>query len=190
MLGVVAVLAAMVPLAAHPAGAAGTGPAHFENTPLASWRVDGVGQTTLVVGGTVYVGGQFGTARSPSGGTSAARANLAAFDVSTGALLASFTANTNGIVRSLAAAGGKLYVGGSFTSVNGVAKGRLAAVDLVTGAVDRSWTADANSNVYAVAVSGTQLYAGGSFSSVNGTNRSRLAAVTLASGAVTPYARS
>lgn len=188
IVGLVALLAAAVPLVARPADAASTGPAHFQNAPIASWRVDGVGQTTLVVGSTVYVGGQFGTARSPDGTSSAARANLAAFDLTTGALIAGFTANTNGVVRSLAASDGKLYVGGSFTSINGVSKGRLAAVDLSTGAVDRTWTADTNSNVYGIAVSGSQLYVGGSFSTVNGVGRSRMAAVTLASGAVTPYA--
>ncbi|WP_426572092.1 hypothetical protein [Aquihabitans sp. McL0605] len=191
VVGVVALLAATIPVAVHGADAAGaapTGPAHFQNVPIASWRVDGVGQTALVVGTTVYVGGSFGTATSPNGSTTAARANLAAFDVNTGALISAFTANTNGVVRSLATAGGKLFVGGSFTSVNGVAKGRLAAVDLTTGAVDRTWTADANSNVYAVAVGGSQLYVGGSFSTVNGITRSRIAAVALPSGLVMPYA--
>ena len=29
---------------------------HFQNAPIASWRIDGVGYATLLVGDTVYVG--------------------------------------------------------------------------------------------------------------------------------------
>ncbi|WP_426572093.1 YncE family protein [Aquihabitans sp. McL0605] len=180
-------MGALLPLAA-PRAEASDVPPSYVTTPLSSWRADGEGLATIVVGTTAYVGGTFGTVRSPNGATIVARTNLAAFDVRTGALIAGFQANANGAVRSLAYAGGRLYVGGSFTSVNGVARSRLAAVDATTGAVVTSWSADANSNVYAMAAGGTSLYVGGSFSSVRSVGRSRVAAVTLATGALTAYA--
>src|SRR6478609_8110179 len=84
---VVAALA-LVPLVALLAPEAGASdqPAHWQQAPIASWRVDGVGYATAVVGDTVYIGGDFATVRSPDGGTVVARANLAAFDLNTGAL--------------------------------------------------------------------------------------------------------
>src|SRR5829696_8253851 len=135
-------------LAPFTSGSAAAATVSFPNAPLASWRTDGVGYATLVVGNTAYVGGSFSTVRSPNGATVAARANLAAFDLSTGALLTAFQANTNGPVRALADDGVRLYVGGSYTTINGVSRGRLAAVDPVTGTVNPTWTASTNSNVY------------------------------------------
>src|SRR6478609_7860525 len=131
------VVALLVPLLTSDAGASDD-PAHWQQAPVASWRVDGTGYATVVVGDTVYVGGDFSTVRSPDGATVVARNNLAAFDLATGALRPAFQANTNGIVRTLASSGGQLFVGGSYTSIRGVARGRLAAVDLTTGAVSTS----------------------------------------------------
>jgi len=182
-----AMLVAAVPFVARSASAS-TEVAHFQNVPLASWRADGVGWTTLVVGNRVYVGGDFATVRSPDGTTVVAKANLAAFDLSTGALVDTFTANTNGVVRSLAYDGNQLYVGGSFTRVNGVSRGRVAALDPTTGAVSAAWSADASSNVYALAVGGGQLFIAGSFSTISGAARSRLASVNLADSTLTSFA--
>ncbi|WP_421119256.1 hypothetical protein ACE2AJ_18110 [Aquihabitans daechungensis] len=184
---VAVIVAALVPLLGSNAGAS-TEPAHWHQAPIASWRVGGTAYATLVVGGTVYVGGDFSTVRSPDGATAVTRNNLAAFDVATGALLPAFQANTNGIVRALETDGTNLFVGGSFTAIRGVSRGRLAAVDLTTGAVDLARRADTNSNVYTLAVGGSRLYVGGSYSAISGTARSRLAAVEAATFALTPYA--
>ena len=153
----------------------------FRATPVAAWRVNGVGWATTVVGNTVYVGGQFTTATSPTGQT-VGRANLAAFDATTGALRTTFVANTNGVVRSLASDGSRLFVGGSFTTIGGQSRSRLAAVDLNTGAVSGTWVSNSNSHVYALSVGGGRLYAGGSFSSIGGASRSRIAALSLTNG--------
>ena len=181
------VVAVLVPLLTSNAGASDE-PAHWQQAPIASWRVDGRGYATAVVGDTLYVGGDFSTVRSPDGATVVARANLAAFDLDTGALRPAFSANTNGIVRTLVASGDQLVVGGSFTSIRGVPRGRLAAVDLATGAVSTALVADTNSNVYTVAVGGGRLFVGGSFSTIRGVGRSRLAALDQATWSVTPYA--
>ncbi|MCU1370043.1 MAG: LamG domain protein jellyroll fold domain protein [Ilumatobacteraceae bacterium] len=185
---VLLVVAALIPQLTSNASATDD-PAHWQQAPLASWRVDGTAYTTLVVGNTVYVGGDFSTVRSPNGATVAARTNLAAFDLDTGALRTGFQANTNGIVRTLVSSGSNLFVGGSFSSVRGVARGRLAAVDRTTGALS-PLVADTNSNVYSLAIGPGRLYVGGSFTSVRGVPRSRLAALDLGSFAVTSYAPS
>jgi hypothetical protein len=181
------VFAALLPLAAHQADAAAA-PVYPENVPVAAWRADGVGWATLIVGNTVYVGGTFSTVRSNDGAQVVNRANLAAFDVRTGELISTFTADTNGIVRSLVSDGQRLYVGGLFTTVNGQPRRRVAAVDLATGAVDPTFRADASSNVYALALGGGKLFVGGTYSTFMNVPRSRIAAVDLATGALDPYA--
>ena len=159
-----ALVAALLPcalvLGATPASAAVVS---FRATPVAAWHVNGVGWATTVVGNTVYVGGQFTTATSPTGQTTG-RANLAAFDATTGALRTTFVANTNGVVRSLASDGSRLFVGGSFTTIGRPEPLRLAAVDLNTGAVSGTWISNSNSHVYALSVGGGRLYAGGASS--------------------------
>src|SRR5262245_10549856 len=97
VVAVVGLFAALAPMAWSHAGATDD-PAHFYETPVAAWRADGIGWATLVVGNTVYVGGDFPTVRSNDGTTVVTRANLAAFDATTGDLISTFTANTNGIV--------------------------------------------------------------------------------------------
>jgi hypothetical protein len=162
--------------------------ARFPNAPLASWRADGVGFSALVVGDTAYVGGTFSTVRSPDGSTVVNRGNFAAFDVRTGALIAGFQANTNDTVRAIAYDGTRLYIGGSFTTVNGVTRQRVAAVDPVTGAVSTTWVANASSNVSSLSVAAGRLYVAGNFTTIRGVARSRLAAVNLADASVTPFA--
>lgn len=179
--GLVAVLVATAVVLVSPAEAA---PVYFSQTPIAGDQVNGTGYATAVVGDVAYVGGSFTTVRTQTGQTVASRANLAAFDLRTGRLITSFRADTNGAVRTLVSDGSALYVGGSFTTVNGTTRRRLARVDLVTGAVDTSFTADANSNVYSVAIGGGRLVMGGSFSSVNNVARQRAAVVNLTNGSL------
>lgn len=171
---------AMVVLGA-PAGAA---PAAFPGTPLPGDRLNGVGYTVLVVGDTVIVGGQFTAATAQDGSVVGRPANLAAFDASTGRLRATFRADTDGPVRALATDGATLYVGGSFTSVNGTARARLAAVDLATGAVRSGWRSDADGEVHALALGGGRLFAGGSFRTIGGVPSASVASVSPADGSV------
>ena len=182
----VALLAAVLSLSVIGAGTgtavAATVP--FPNVPVAGDRVDGIGFAALVVGNTVYVGGTFTTVRNQAGATVASRANLAAFDATTGRLLTSFRADTNGKVADLVTDGTNLYAAGAFTTVNGVARGRVAALDPVTGAVRAGWAANTTGLVSALAVGGSNLYLGGSFGSVGGVARSRIAAVRRSDGGV------
>lgn len=163
-----------------------SGPVRYLDAPIASYRVNGIGWSTIIVGNTVYVGGAFTTVTDQQGATVASRANLAAFDKTTGALLTAFRADTNGTVRALASDGTNLYVGGDFTTLGGIGRGRLAAVDPVTGALRTAWRADAASRISSLSVGGNRLYAAGTFGAVGGVTRNRVAAVDLATGAVDP----
>jgi trimeric autotransporter adhesin len=94
------------------------------------------------------------------------------------------TCETNGRVNAVAYLGGTIYLGGSFTSVDGTTRNRLAACDAATGNL-LSWNPNANGVVRALKVSpaGTRVYAGGDFTAVGGAIRARVAALNPTSGA-------
>ena len=149
---------------------------------LPTVQINGVVWTQLVVGNTVYAGGQFSTARpagSAPGKNTVRRSNLLAFDIRTGKLIASFAPAVNGAVRALAVSPDKktLYVGGAFTAVNGKKRLRLAAVTTGGGTL-RSFAPAFNNPVRAIVATSSTLYVGGSFSRVGSAKRSRLAALS------------
>ncbi|MEO9326141.1 PKD domain-containing protein [Nocardioides sp. C4-1] len=80
-------------------------------------------------GTRLYVGGNFGTVNGVS------RKGIARLDLTTGAPVESFTANTNGKVAELAATNTTVYAGGRFDLVGNVPRRALAAVDGATGDV-------------------------------------------------------
>jgi hypothetical protein len=153
----------------------------YSSTPVASWRTDGVGYATAIIGNTAYVGGDFTHVISPNGSQTLSRTGLAAFDLTTGALISTFTANVNGTVYSLATDGTKLFVGGTFSTVNGAAHQNIAAVDPTTGAA-LAWKGSAGGTVYALQANGARVYAGGSFLYFGGTPAARLGAASTADG--------
>jgi hypothetical protein len=173
---VVAVLASGVPATAATVTTS--------TVPVKGWSTNGPVYATAIVGNTVYAGGSFTQVRSQGATQTVARTNLAAFDRTTGAVRTGFTANTNGVVRALDSDGTRLFVGGSFTTVNAVTRQRLAALDPATGAVNTGFVANAGSHVYALARRGARLFVGGAFSSIGGKARSRIAAVSTTTGAV------
>jgi hypothetical protein len=93
---------------------------------------------------------------------------------------------TNGRVRAIAVAAGKIFIGGDFTSVRapgassgGVARNHLAAFSLKTGAL-MPWNPRANGTVTALRVNpaGTTIYVGGGFTTLGGKARAHIGAVT------------
>jgi hypothetical protein len=89
-------------------------------------------------------------------------------------------------VYSLCLSGNTLFVGGTFTSVNGESRRNLAALDASTGQVT-SWKADADVGSIALVISGNTLYASGGFSSIGGQTRYGLAALDATTGQVLPW---
>ncbi|HEU0030030.1 MAG TPA: hypothetical protein VFQ53_05315 [Kofleriaceae bacterium] len=85
----------------------------------------------------------------------------------------------NGYVYALARDATRLYVGGSFTQVNGVSRQNFAAFDLSTGALVAGTPVVSGGPIYALAVSSTRLFVGGEFGAVAGTTRPYLARLDL-----------
>jgi hypothetical protein len=147
-----------------------------------SWRVNGKVSATVVSGDTLVVGGSFTTATAPDG-TTAPRANLAAFSMSTGALLTGWRADTDGKVLALSVTGTRVFVGGSFTTVAGQSRPHLARVSLADGALAApSWQLDGD--VMSLESAGETVYAGGSFLTLGGLDQYRLMKLDAGTGAV------
>jgi hypothetical protein len=136
------------------------------------------------VGGTMYAGGAFSSVSTPAGvspGGTFARSNIVAFNASTGVISTSFAPSVNGEVWALASNGTSLWIGGTFTSVNGVARRGLAKLNPTTGAVDTAFNANFGSGkVTELALVGGRLLAGGTFPG-------KLRAVNPNTGANTGY---
>jgi hypothetical protein len=135
------------------------------------------------VGGTMYAGGAFSSVSTPAGvspGGTFARSNIVAFNASTG-VVSPFAPSVNGQVWAMASNGASLWIGGTFTSVNGVARRGVAKLNPTTGAVDTAFNANfASGKVTELALVGGRLIAGGTFPG-------KLRAVNPATGANTGY---
>ncbi len=135
--------------------------------------------------GRLYVGGNF-TRVTDSSGTYE-RVDLAVYDMASGRVT-DFIANTDrGTVRAIAFGNGALFVGGSFSKVNGIPCSRVAAIDPNSGSVInefRNGGGYIDGEVWALAAGKSLLYVGGSFSSIDGYERSYLAALDINSGKV------
>jgi hypothetical protein len=171
----------------------GSGPGqNLSATAASSWQTNDIVWAITSANGVVYVGGQFTSVRppgDPKGTGEVARSFLAAFNSSTGGLL-SFDPTLDGKVTALAVSpdGSTLYVGGSFTHVNGLFRNHLAAFSTATGAVT-SWAPNATSSVLSIAPSpsGSAIYIGGNFGKLDNVVRTRAGAVTT-SGSLLAWA--
>ena len=137
----------------------------------------------LQIGGTVFVGGNF-TSSADHSGNLARRTYLASESVADGSLT-SWSPTLNGRVYALAASpdDSLLYVGGSFTQVNGQPYQHLVAFDLATGQISPELPpTQISGTVKAITQVGSDLYIGGSFSKVGGQSHQRLAKLSPDSG--------
>jgi hypothetical protein len=161
---------------------------------LPTVQIDGVAWTQLIVGNTVYVGGDFRNARPAGvlpGVSDTPRTDLLAYDITTGKLITSFNTILDGQVFALAASpdGRTIYAGGDFNTVNN--KGghaHLVALDATTGATVSGFAGSTNATVRTLALNGVTLYAGGTFGAANGNDRKRLAAFNSTTGALLGWA--
>jgi trimeric autotransporter adhesin len=163
--------------------------ASLGNTPDRTWQTNGRVSAIAYAGDVIYLGGSFTRVRppgAPAGVGEVVRNRAAAFNATTGELL-SWNPNVDGAVRAVAVAsgGGRVYLGGKFTSVGGLARRNLAAVDPSTG-TPQPWTATVGAGVRAIAVraDNSWVYIGGTFTQVNGQRRVRVAALSTTTGGV------
>jgi PKD repeat protein len=141
------------------------------------------------IGNRVFVAGTFTSIRNATANntTTYAQANLAAFNLDTGLVDATFrpTFAGGGVTEVEASPDGtKLFVAGRFNSINGVTKRKVASISPTTGAPVAGFTANANSAATSLAATNSTVYVGGQFTTINNVARTGLAAVSATSGAL------
>lgn len=158
--------------------------------PVVSHSTDAAYVRALAVspdGTRLYVGGHFDTVAGVS------VRNLAAIDLTSLTVDATFAPTVGGPTTGVNAIlpspdGSKVYVGGSFTKVNGQSRTRLGAVH-PDGTLDAGWHPAANSWVRSVELStdGLTMFVGGAFTTIDDTTRQQVARVDASTGALHPW---
>ena len=159
---------------------------------LPTTQIDHVAWAQVIVGDTVYVAGDFSTARpagAAPGVNTVPRNNLLAYNINTGVLVNSFAPSLNAQALAITASpdGSRIYVGGDFTAVNGLPAYRIVAISTATGQVISSFKPIMGSQVRALFATNTTVYAGGTFQSVNGQARKYLAQMNASDGSLTSW---
>ncbi len=188
--------------AAPGAAAAEPAPAPLPQTvaadSLPTAQINGVVWDQVIVGNTVYVGGEFTRARPPgaaAGINETVRNNMLAYNLSTGQMISSFDPNLNGTVKDLAVTPdqSKLVAVGNFTQAGSQTRNRVAVFDIPSGqggagaTLSTTVVPSVNGSTQSVAATNSTIYLGGYFSSVNGGLRIRIAAIRTSNGAVTDF---
>jgi hypothetical protein len=121
-------------------------------------HVSGTVRALTTNGTSVYAGGSF---RKVNGSS---RSHLAAFDDNTGALSGTWKPTASGTVRALvpSANGGRIYVGGTFSALDGKSgSGYLGAVDPTTGRLDAGFSPKLSFPVLSLDTDSNGVYTGG-----------------------------
>jgi PKD repeat protein len=152
---------------------------------------NGATEAIVQVGTRMVIGGSF-TSVTPTAGTGAGKAvtrnRIFAFNATTGALDTGFAPSFNGEVDAIVptADGSAVYVGGTFTSVNGVST-RLSEFNLTTGARIATFNPSFNGQIKDLALVGNRLLVAGNFTTVNGAAHGGLVSLNATTGATDPY---
>jgi trimeric autotransporter adhesin len=127
----------------------------------------------------LYVGGYFTCANGKD------RTGIAALDAATGQPTEwnPVVSGESKSVYAIAVDDNTVYLGGSFTSLNGNARNNTGAVSKATGEV-QPWTSDADGEVLSLILSGNTVFAQGLFRHIGGKARTTVAALDAASGEV------
>ena len=188
-LSLAAAMLAAIPAA--PASAVNVAQPTVVSANPANWTphvLDGIVNAIVPVGNQIVAGGTFTQVKEP-GGPVLARTNIFAFDATTGEINQSFAPALDGEVLSLATdgSGTSVFVGGSFSTVDGVVSSRLAKLNIADGQrMTFKGKINSGAAVYDMVVRNNKLYIGGAFSKVNGLSRQRIAAFDLPAGTLDP----
>jgi PKD repeat protein len=164
---------------------------------LPTVQIDGVVWQQAIVGNTVYAVGNFSNARpagAAPGTQTVPRSNMLAYNLTTGVLDTTFAPVLNAQALTVAASpdGSRVYVGGSFTTVNGATAYRVAALYPVgspnAGQMIPSFQPYVDSRVNAIVATDSAVYLGGWFNAVGNQARSKLGAVSASAGAPLAWA--
>lgn len=190
-MGVVGVVAAATPATADTSPTP-PDPVTVAADGLPTPQHNGVAWTQLVIGNKVFVGGNFTEARpagAAAGTQTVVRNNILAYDITTGVLDTAFAPSLNGEVVALAASpdGSRLYVGGSFTAINGATVWRVAALNPNNGSIITSFLPRMSASVRAIVATTDTVYLGGLFTGVGSVSRERLAAVAASDATLLPW---
>lgn len=191
MVGAWVAMAGVAPAAADTSPEPGT-PETVSADALPTTQIDGVAWSQVIVGNTVYVGGNFQTARpagSAPGQNTVSRPYLLAYDLATGALVQSFAPSLNGQVLGLAASpdGSRIYAVGDFTKVNGANRYRIVALNSANGSLISTFVPGLDYRARAIVATANTVYVGGSFNASSTFTRSKLVAFNAVNGAVTTW---
>ncbi|NKZ08816.1 PKD domain-containing protein [Actinomadura latina] len=149
--------------------------------------VDGDVKSIIKIGGKIYVGGSFTQVKEPGANKpTLTRDRLFAFDASTGAIDPNFAPSLNKGEASVllpAPDGQSIYVGGSFSEINGTRQFVLARIDAQTGAPITAFKPQLDARVRDLRFAGGRLYVAGTFATAGGAARAGLATLNPQTGA-------
>jgi hypothetical protein len=137
-----------------------------DNTPHV---LNGAVEAVARVGHTVVLGGTFTQVQNQGQSTTLTRNALLAYDETTGKVSATFVpvvGPAGKIVTSIVPTGDgtSVYIGGSFTTINGITTGRIARVDVTTGQLVPGFkAARPNATVNSMELSKGRLIVAGQF---------------------------
>ena len=155
------------------------------------WVLDGGVYKIIQVGNTMIAGGNFTQVADPMGGTTYARQNIVAWDVTTGLVSQTFNPTVDGEVQQLlpGPTADTVYVAGDFTKINGKGPNHLQLLNVNTGQAVSSFKAPAtNGGIETMELlPGNQLFIGGFFTKIGGVAHGQLATLDATTGALTPF---
>lgn len=139
-------------------------------------------------GRTIYVGGDF-TSAAGTGGTSATRYRVAAFDATTGAMKGAIQPVANAAVRAIVATSSTVYLGGNFDKIGSTVRYRVAAINASTGELLPFVANAQQAQVEGMALTpdGSKLVLAGRFTSINGVAAIGSGWVNATTGATVPF---
>jgi hypothetical protein len=163
--------------------------AELSNVPDRTYVTDGIVQTIVRVGDTVYIGGTFakvGPRTGPGAQVSLAGVTDTTMPEVSGVPVDACGGASSGLRAVVADGSGGWYIGGCFSHVGAVALTNLAHI-LPDHSVDASFMPVMDGVVDALAASTSTLYVGGAFTSVGGQLRNNVAAVSRVDGSTTAF---